>query len=152
MKSILIFSILLAFCTVVVGQSNNPNFDSTLAKKFGADDLGMKSYILVILKTGSANITDKAVRDSLFRGHFDNINNLAAEGKMIVAGPLEKNDKTYRGIFIFNVETIEEVNELLKNDPTITSKIFDVEIFKWYGPAALPAYMDDYEKTWKIKP
>lgn len=152
MKNILIICILLVFCTVTAGQSNNPNYDSTLAKKFGADDLGMKSYILVILKTGSANITDKAVRDSLFRGHFDNINNLAEEGKMIIAGPLEKNDKTYRGIFIFDTDSIDEVNEMLKNDPTITSKIFDVELFKWYEPAALPAYIDVYEKTWKIKP
>lgn len=152
MKNLLPIIILLFCFTTAAGQTNNPNYDSTLAKKLGADEMGMKNYILVILKTGSGNVTDKAVRDSLFRGHFKNINQLAEEGKLSVAGPLDKNDNSYRGIFIFNVATLEEANELLKNDPTISEKIFDVELYKWYGPAALPLYMDAYEKTWKIKP
>jgi len=151
MKHNLVLFVLFGF-SLSFAQTLNPDYDSTLAKKYGADDLGMKNYILVILKTGPANITDKTVREKLFIGHFENINRLAEQGKMIVAGPLDKNDNSYRGIFIFNVPTIEEVKELLKNDPTITEKIFDVELYNWYGPAALPAYMDEYEKTWKNKP
>lgn len=152
MKYTLALFIFLFSFSYTAAQIMNPNYDSTLAKKIGADDLGMKNYILVILRTGTANITDKAVRDSLFRGHFKNINQLADEGKMILAGPLDKNENSYRGIFVLNVSTPEEAHELLKNDPTITSKIFEVELFKWYGPAALPLYMEEYEKTWKRKP
>jgi len=36
-----------------------------------------------------------------FRGHLDNINRLVKEEKLVVAGPMCKNEKNYRGIFIF---------------------------------------------------
>ena len=37
----------------------NPNYDPVLAEKLGGDDSGMKKYILVILKTGTNQTTDK---------------------------------------------------------------------------------------------
>ncbi len=49
----------------------------------------------------------KSAQDSIFKGHMANINKLAAEGKLVVAGPLGKNDKNYRGIFIFDVDNVE---------------------------------------------
>ncbi|WP_260392461.1 hypothetical protein [Empedobacter falsenii] len=36
-----------------------------------------------------------------FRGHLDNINRLVKEEKLVVAGPMGKNEKNYCGIFIF---------------------------------------------------
>ncbi|MDQ3551668.1 MAG: YciI family protein [Bacteroidota bacterium] len=79
------------------------------------------------------------------------INKLAKEGKLVVAGPLQKNDKTYRGIYILNVKTIEEANELLLTDPAIKAKILDTEIFQWYGSAALPVYLKTHDKIQKKK-
>ncbi|MGI8598422.1 MAG: YciI family protein [Chitinophagaceae bacterium] len=79
------------------------------------------------------------------------INKLAKEGKMVVAGPLQKNDKTYRGIYILNVKTIVEANELLLTDPAIKAKILDTEIFQWYGSAALPVYLKTHDKIQKKK-
>jgi uncharacterized protein YciI len=79
------------------------------------------------------------------------INKLAKEGKLVVAGPLQKNDKTYKGIYILNVKTIEEANELLITDPAIKAKILDTEIFKWYGSAALPVYLKTHDKIQKKK-
>ena len=133
------------------GQSINPNYDSALAKSLGADDYGMKKYILVILKTGSNTIEDQAIRDSLFEGHMENINRLADNGKLVVAGPIGENDKSYRGIFILNVKTLEEANELLQTDPTIIERIFEVELFEWYGSAALSEYLKTHEKIERIK-
>ncbi|HLO58932.1 MAG TPA: YciI family protein [Bacteroidales bacterium] len=118
-------------------SAQNPEFDSILAKKLGADEIGMKMYVLVILKTGSAQITDTAIRAELFRGHFANINKLAAEGKMLTAGPLEENEQQYRGIFLFNVGDINEAKELLKGDPTVVNHIFEPLFFELYGSAAL---------------
>ena len=108
---------MLAFSVSVNAQSTNPKYDKQLADSLGGDDYGMKSYVLVILKTGTATISDKAVTDSLFRGHMQNINRLADAGKLIVAGPLQKNEKTYRGIFILDVKTIDEAKELLIQFP-----------------------------------
>ena len=130
-------------------QSSSSNYDKELADSLGADDYGMKHYVLVILKTGDATITDKSVTDSLFRGHMQNINRLADSGKLIVAGPLQNNEKSYRGIFILNVNTIDEARKLLTTDPAIKAHLLDSELYGWYGSAALPMYLKFYEKIEK---
>jgi uncharacterized protein YciI len=79
-----------------------------------------------------------------------NIQRLADEGKLSVAGPLQKNDKNYRGIFILNVKTIDEANTLLQTDPTIKAQVLDAELYGWYGSAALPMYLPASEKVNKL--
>ena len=79
---------LICFGIFIIGYSQK--FDARLAKKLGADEYGMKSYVLVILKTGTNTTTDKQTLDSLFRGHMDNIQRLSAQGKLIIAGPMKK--------------------------------------------------------------
>ncbi|MBW6497162.1 MAG: hypothetical protein K0B09_02110 [Bacteroidales bacterium] len=130
---------------------SNPDFDPQLALKLGADDYGMKSYILVMLKTGTNQTTDTDFINACFRGHMENIGRLAAEGKLIVAGPLGRNEKTYRGIFILDDATLEEAEALLQTDPAISEKLLDAELYSWYGSAALPMYLDFSEKIWKLK-
>lgn len=131
----------------------NPNYDKVLAEKLGGDDYGMKSYFLVILKTGTNTTTDKNLINESFRGHLDNINKLVKEGKLIVAGPLGKNENKYRGIFILNnIKTVEEAKELLQTDLAIKNQILDYDIFTWYGSAALPEYLPFSEKIWKLNP
>lgn len=150
--SYLFLSISLALIASSCGttkQSAETKYDAQLAQKLGADELGMKMYVLVILKTGDAKIEDKALRDSLFRGHFANINKLADEGKLVVAGPLEKNENQYRGIFILDVKTFAEAGLLLQNDPTVSQGIFKPEMYEWYGSAALPVYMQMHKKIQK---
>jgi uncharacterized protein YciI len=151
MKQLLAVSLISFFSLNAFSQSNNPKYDKALADSLGGDDYGMKQYIFVILKTGSANITDKKTVDSLFVGHMANINRMANAGKLHVAGPMRKNDKNYRGIFILNVKTVEEANALLAGDPAITSKMLEVELFTWYGSAALGRYLIDHEKIEKKK-
>jgi len=132
---------------------NNPNYDAALADKLGADAYGMKSYFLVILKTGSNNTADQTLIASSFRGHMDNINQLVSEGKLVVAGPIGKNQQGYRGIFILqNIDTIEDAKSVLQADPAIRNNLLDYDIFSWYGSAALPEYLTLSEKIWKSKP
>jgi uncharacterized protein YciI len=151
MRYLLIIVSFFVFVQVTTAQTVNPDYDSTLAKKLGADDYGMKSYVFVILKTGSNTTTDMSYIDSCFAGHMANINRLVNEGKLIVAGPLGKNDNAYRGIFILNVTTIEEARELVQTDPAINSKLLDADLYKWYGSAALPEYLDAALKIGKYK-
>ena len=150
MKTLLFLPVFLLLGVVSSAQTINPNYDSTLAKTFGADDYGMKMYVLVILKSGSNTVENKAVRDSLFAGHMQNIGRLVDMGKLIVAGPLGKNDKTYRGIFILNVTTFEEANQLMEADPAIKEKLLEPELYNWYGSAALSDYLKTSDKIWKI--
>ncbi len=74
---------------------------------------------------------------------------LAAEKKLVAAGPFYENDRQYRGLFLYDVKTLDEAREFLKGDPTVTSGIFDVELFMWYGSAALPVYLETAEKITK---
>ena len=130
----------------------NPNYDAALAQKWGADDYGMKSYILVMLKSGSNTSTDKAFLSDSFRSHMDNINRLVDEGKMIVAGPLGKNEQKYRGIFILDTSSFEEASSLLQGDAAISNDILAYELYPWYGSAALPAYLEVSDQIWKLAP
>ncbi len=137
---------------LVIGSAayaQKPTYDSILAKKLGADERGMKKYVFCLLKTGPANITDKAKKDSLFAGHMKNIGRLADEGKLAVAGPFMKNDRQYRGIYIFNVATIKEAEELTLTDPAIKAGVFIVELTEWYGSASLMATPELHKKLEK---
>ena len=51
---------------------------------------------------------------------MQNLTRLAAQGKIIVAGPLG-DDGNWRGIFIFDAPTKDEVEELLKTYPAIAA-------------------------------
>lgn len=152
MKLLIIsFSLLFLINHNVFSQTINADYDKALADSLGADENGMKSYVLVILKTGSVIIEDKDHKARLFRGHMDNINLLVKEKKLFVAGPFGKNDLTYRGLFILNVKTIEEAKALCETDPAIKEGIFDVELIPWYGSAALGEYIKVSEKITKFK-
>lgn len=155
------FLIMLMSVNLTFGQSNiqketiisNPNYNKALADKLGSDDYGMKTYFLVILKTGTNTTTDKQLISESFKGHMNNINKLVDENKLIVAGPFAKNEKNYRGIFILNnIQSAEQATQLLLTDPAIKNKLLDYEIFTWYGSAALPEYLPFSDKIWKLKP
>jgi uncharacterized protein YciI len=107
-----------------------------LAKKLGADDYGMKKYVMAFLKRGSVKITDSTERAQLQQAHLKNIGRLAAEGKLIVAGPFLDN-QPIRGIYIFNVTTVEEARQLTETDPAIKAGTLEMELHPWYGSAAL---------------
>jgi uncharacterized protein len=140
-------TIFILFFAFISGfsQTTNSNYDPELAKKLGADERGMKNYVLVMLKTGSNTTTGKAYTDSCFAGHMSNMNRLVKEGKLIVAGPLGKNERSYRGIFILDVP-FEEATSVLQTDPAIHARLLDYELFRWYGSAALPVYLDAADK------
>lgn len=145
-------NVFLFFCFLLIAFfAKAQEYDKALADSLGADEYGMKMYTFVILKTGPAVITDSVRRNELFKGHMENISRLSAEGKLIVAGPFAKNDKNFRGLFIFNTSSEEDVRKMLQDDPTIREKIFEAEIFQWYGSAALPLYLDDHAKIEQSK-
>lgn len=141
-------AILFALCV----NAQNPQYDAELANELGADDYGMKMYVLVILKTGPNQIADKDSAAVLMRGHLDNISRLVEEDMLSVAGPFGSNDLNYRGLFILNVGTVEEAEKLLHSDPAIAAGVFETEIIPWYGSAALPTYLENHEKIEKTKP
>ncbi|HPH37530.1 MAG: hypothetical protein Q7U77_11510 [Sediminibacterium sp.] len=145
MKYFLLMTLLFS----IKASAQEKLYDSVLAKKLGADKNGMKGYILVLLKTGPNKTTNQQFIDSCFAGHMQNMGVMVKADKLVVAGPLGKNDKTYRGIFILNLTSIEEAEKLLQTDPAIHSGLLAPELYKWYGSAALAAYLPFAEKISK---
>jgi uncharacterized protein len=152
MRLICTIWILVVVSFSVIGQTGNTDYDPELAKKLGADDYGMKRYILVILKTGSNTTADKELTGKSFAGHMSNMERLAEEGKLIVAGPIGKNENSYRGIFILDVASLEEASKILMTDPAIKENLLAADLYNWYGSAALPEYLDAARKIRKVKP
>ena len=149
MKNTLYPLLLLMLLFAFRAEAQNPAYDSLLAIQYGADELGMKSYILVILVTGDSVITDAGRRKEMFEGHFANINRLSDEGKLVVAGPFGKNNISYRGLFILNTTSETEADQWMQGDPTITGGIFKTLMVPWYGSAALPAHIEIHKKISK---
>jgi len=150
MKQLLLLLVFLSVTLSIQAQKTNPKYDADLAKKVGADDYGMKSYIFVILKTGTNTSTNKIEVDKAFAGHMTNMNTMVEAGKLVVAGPIGENDKNYRGIFILNESDMGKAKILLATDPAIKAKFLDYDIFPWYGSAALSEYLEASDKVWKV--
>lgn len=132
--------------------ATKPVFDPELAAKFGADERGMKKYVFCILETGPRDAEFKGEeRQKIFAGHFANIGRLADENKLVVAGPFGKNDRSYRGLYIFNVETVEEAEKLVALDPAVKAGVFVAELTPWYGTAALMVVSETHKKLQKPK-
>ena len=146
-----ILTILILFATTTVSaQKSNPKYDADLAKKLQADDYGMKSFVFVILKTGTNKTTDQEFINACFASHMKNTDNLVKERKMVVAGPMSKNKENYRGIFILAVDAIEKAKKLLKIDKAISENLLEAVYYDWYGSAALGEYLEKADKIWKI--
>jgi uncharacterized protein YciI len=90
----------------------------------------MKEYYFVLLTKGPHRDQDSATAAKLQEAHLNNISRLAAEGKLIVAGPFT-DDGNWRGIFIFDAKNKEEVETLIKTDPAIQAGRFNYEIHPW---------------------
>lgn len=131
-------------------KPKTPKFDANLAKKLGADERGMKMYVLCILKTGpkDGEVVGEE-RKAIFAGHFANITKLANEGRLAVAGPFEPNPKGYRGLYVFNVTTIEEAEKLVVLDPAVKAGIFVPDLTLWYGTAAMMVVSETHKKLQK---
>ncbi len=144
--------LLLVLLTATIGFSQTKNeFNPELAKSLNADDYGMKNYVFCLLKSGSNATATPEETKQLFEGHMSNINKLAAEGKLSVAGPFMKNDRNYRGIYIFNVTTIEEAKQLTETDPAIKAGLLEAELTLWYASAALQETLKIHETISKKK-
>lgn len=111
-------------------------YDKSRAQKAGADEYGMKRYVFAFLKRGPNRDRTKEESHKLQRAHLDNITRLAEAGKLVLAGPF-LDDGDLRGIYVFNVETVEEAKALTQTDPAIKAGSLVMELLPWYGSAAL---------------
>lgn len=122
-----------------------PGFDSVLAAKYGADEYGMHGYVMAFLRKGPNREQDSVKRMELQKAHMANIDRMAEEGKLVVAGPFT-DDGEIRGIYIFNVATVEEARSLTETDPLIKSGGLVMELHPWYGSAGLMGIPETHKR------
>ncbi len=129
--------LLVLVTSLTFSQTNTEvKYDSIKAQKYGADEYGMKKYVMAFLKRGPNKDIDSTKRAELMNAHLTNIFRLADEGKLVLAGPF-LNDGELRGIYIFDVENLDEAKKLTETDPAIQQGTLSMELIPWYGTAAL---------------
>jgi uncharacterized protein YciI len=126
-------------------------FDAELATELGADNYGMGKYVIEFLKEGPNRIQDSTRAAELQRGHLDNIRRLASEGKLVLAGPFMDSGEV-RGLFVFDVGSVEEARELTETDPAIEAGRLEMELRPWYGSAALMEVNNIHSKISQTNP
>lgn len=126
----------------------NPRYDAELATSVGADERGMRRYVLVVLKTGPTRVPAGPERDEMFKGHFANIKRLAGEGKLALAGPFD-GAEGWRGMFIFATPNVDEAKAWVATDPVVIKGEMVAEYHPYYGSAALMLVNGAHEKVSK---
>jgi hypothetical protein len=61
--------------------------DSSLVAEFGADQHGMKSYVLAFLKEGPNKAVDAMRAEELFQGRMKKIDRMAKNGDLVLVAP-----------------------------------------------------------------
>jgi len=129
-------ALILAALSGLAQAQTAPAYDAELARSLGANDNGLRRYVLVILRTGPNKVPEGAGRKEMFAGHFANMQRLADQGKLAYAGPLDGVDGA-RGIFILPVDSIDEAKTLVATDPVIIKGEMVAEYHTHFGSAGL---------------
>ena len=99
-----------------------------------------KHFFGIIKPTRDDFITNPTEEDNKIMGvHFQYLKDLLAKRKLVLAGPV-LNEKKPMGILIFECDSLEEAETLLKNDPSVKSGIQIVKILE-------PFKLSLYQKT-----
>ena len=80
------------------------------------------------------------------RGHLENMKRMAGAGVLVLAGPFGDTLDT-RGIYIFDVPTIDSARVWTETDPAIQKGSLKMELRPWYGTAALKAIPQLHKKV-----
>ncbi|MCE3259599.1 MAG: hypothetical protein K0S12_1240 [Bacteroidetes bacterium] len=145
---VFVFAALVSLSQTKKETVKKPKYDAALAKKLQADDHGMHKYVIAFLKAGPNRNQDSATAAQLQAAHMANIGRMAENGDLVLAGPfMDKGE--LRGIYIFNVESIEKAKELTESDPAVKAGRLIMELHPWYGSAALMQVNEIHNKIQK---
>lgn len=92
----------------------------------------MKRYVFMLLNEGPKRDHDSITAVKIQEGHMNHINEMAKTGKLSIAGPFQNGGK-YRGILIFDVDSISEAIRLESADPAILSGRLVMEAIYWWA-------------------
>ena len=91
----------------------------------------MKRYWLVLLQKGPNRNQDSISAGRIQAAHMANINRLAKEGKLVMAGPIGVDDDL-RGIFLMNCADSAEVENFVKTDSAVITGRLIMKYYPWW--------------------
>jgi uncharacterized protein YciI len=93
----------------------------------------MTTYYVGFLHRGPKWSPERtAETEALQNAHLANIQKMAREGKLLVAGPF-LDDGDLRGLYIFRVASIAEAESLASTDPAVRAGRLRLEFHPWYA-------------------
>lgn len=131
---------ILAVACIAISCSNDqssPTSSTTPPEKYDINKDStvsageMKRYWLVLLQKGPNRNQDSISAEKIQAAHMANINRLAKEGKLIMAGPIGvEND--LRGIFLMNCADSTEVENFVKTDSAVITGRLIMKYYPWW--------------------
>jgi len=91
----------------------------------------MKRYVFMLLNEGPNRTHDSITAAIIQEGHMKHINEMAETKKLVVAGPFEDGGK-FRGILIFDVDSISQALRLESTDPAVVSGRLEMQAIYWW--------------------
>jgi|GEM_PF-1423621 len=91
-----------------------------------AEARNARPYAMTFIKTGPLTSPTREQQAEAMQGHFANMQRMAEEGTLLIAGPLAnpKSDPNHRGIFVFDADTVEKGAALAATDPAGQMGVF----------------------------
>ena len=135
----ILFLILFA-ATIIIGCGNEHQTHEASATRPNKYDINkdttvtageMKRFWLVLLQKGPNRSQDSISAEKIQAAHMANINRLAKEGKLIMAGPMGIEDDL-RGIFIMNCVDSTEVENFVKTDSAVITGRLIMKYYPWW--------------------
>lgn len=125
----ILFSTVLALFLSVIFCQAQKQFEVTIE----GETYQMKEYYVVILKTGpNREKMDPKEADKLQPLHLAHLIGLYKAGKIVINGPFG-GDGDWRGMSIYDVESLEEAKKLASDDPLVQAGWLAVEVHPWHG-------------------
>jgi uncharacterized protein YciI len=117
--------------------------------KPGADMMPrMTTYYVAFLRRSPKWTPGGDGTEELMKGHMANMQRLAKEGTLVLAGPFleQTGPGSLAGLFFLRAGSLAEAQKLVATDPAVQAGRFTCEIVPWLGPkvlARLPQMFDE---------
>lgn len=137
MKIILFMLLIASIVVSCCNEHQQPNISTAQPEKY---DLykdttvyteEMKRFWLVLLQKGPNRNQDSISAEKIQAAHMANINRLAKEGKLIMAGPIGVEDDL-RGIFLMNCADSAEVENFVRTDSAVITGRLIMKYYPWW--------------------
>jgi uncharacterized protein YciI len=90
---------------------------------------------------------EAAERSRIMAAHMANIHQMAADGSLIAAGPMEDKPTTISGIFVLKAASLAAARKIANLDPTVIERRNTIDVHPWLGPKGIGVAYFQWKKA-----